>query len=124
VTGGVEPVVALVAGVAPQALPGNLLVVERQDVVVGAGRRWPGLSEKRDDRCHGKSDALGPGPPAGCWDASGSIRRLRGGGTVETGARMYLARTNISTASQPERCTLHDSECQTKVNVIFRRLTE
>jgi hypothetical protein len=37
VTGNVEPVVALVAGVAPQALPGDLLVVERQDIVIGAG---------------------------------------------------------------------------------------
>jgi hypothetical protein len=35
---------------------------------------------------------------------------------------MYLARTNISTVSQPERCAMHDSDCQTKVNRIFRHL--
>jgi len=85
VIGSVDPVVALVAAVAAQALPGNLLVVEREDVVVGTGGRWPGSSEKRDARCHDKSDAFGPGPRAGCSDASGCIRRLRCGGTVEAG---------------------------------------
>ena len=52
VTGSVQPKVALVAGVAAQALPGNLLVVECQDVIVGAGWRWPCLREKRNAGCH------------------------------------------------------------------------
>jgi len=107
VIGRFQPIVAPVVGVAPQALPRNLLVVERQDVVVGAGGRRPRLSEKGDACCHSKSNALGPGPPAGCSDASGCIRRLRRGGTVEAGTRMYVTRTNISTVSQPRavRCT-------------------
>src|SRR5262245_1147296 len=82
-TGSVPPIVALVARVAAQALPGNFLAIEGQDVVVGAGRRWPGLREKGSARCHGTSDALGAGPTAGCSDASGCFRCLRSGDTGE-----------------------------------------
>jgi hypothetical protein len=85
-------------------------------------RRWPGLSEKRDTRCHDVSDAFGPGAVAGCSDASGRIRRLRGGGTVEAGRAYVLLGRTSQLLCQLKRCAMHDSECQTKINAIFRRL--
>jgi hypothetical protein len=83
--GRFQPIVVPVVGVAAQAFPGDLFVVKCQDVVVGAGGRRPSLSEKRNSGCHDVSDAFGPGPMAGCSDASRCIRRLHGGGTVEAG---------------------------------------
>lgn len=41
----VQPIVALVVGVAAQAFPGDLLVVEREHVVVRSGGRWPSLGK-------------------------------------------------------------------------------
>jgi len=39
VIGRFQPIVAPVVGVAAQAFPGDLFVIEREDVVVGAGGR-------------------------------------------------------------------------------------
>ena len=116
VMGSAKAIIALIMGIAAQTLPGDLLVVQRQDVVVGAGGRWPGLTEKRNCRCHDSSDAFGPGPLAGCSDASGCIRCLRGGGTVEAG-RAYDLRGRTSRLFP----SLRDVRC-TIVNV-RRRLT-
>jgi hypothetical protein len=67
VTGSVEPVVALVAGVASQAFPGDLLVVEGEHVVVRAGGRWPVLGKYRNALCHGALDAFDPGAGLAAW---------------------------------------------------------
>jgi hypothetical protein len=45
VAGSVQPVVALVAGVAAQAFPRDLLGIEREHVVVGAWGRRPSLGK-------------------------------------------------------------------------------
>jgi hypothetical protein len=84
-TGAVHLMVALVAGVASQTFPRDLLVVERQDVVVVAEGRRPRLRERRRGR-HDTSGASRPGPLAGGSNASGCSRCLRSGGTVEAGA--------------------------------------
>ena len=91
VMGSAEAIVALIMGITAQTLPGDLLVVQRQDVVVGAGGRWPSLTEKRNCGCHDLSNAFGPGPLAGCSGASDCIRCLHGGGTVLAGLNARLA---------------------------------
>ena len=91
VMGSAKATIALIMGIAAQTLPGDLLVVQRQDVVVGAGGRRPGLTEKRNCRCHDSSNAFGPGPLADCSGASGCIRCLRGGARLKRGAHMIYA---------------------------------
>jgi hypothetical protein len=58
------PIVPSIVGIVAQPLPGQLLGVQRQDVVVGTVGWWPSLSEKRRSRWHDTSDAFGPGGPA------------------------------------------------------------